>query len=160
MICRVIRTEGRETTVETFKSLLDAANYIDEMEGKVEGWWNETTPRNFKCDLVFEEGFSTQETLVNDAGTWTDPPETFDGWDLDRHDYIAGPGSDSFMEDFQTFLIKCLEFENSAEGSDVFRIIQLFLDGKPIVAVSFSQSGYTAHRYKWNEINCEYEGVS
>ena len=162
MICRVIRTEGRETTVETFKSLLDAANYIDEMEEKIEGWWNELKPRNFQCCLSFEEGegFSIQETLVNDAGVFTDPQETYQMWDIDKDDYVSGEKGDSFMGGLQTSLIKNLVWEDSVDRCDTFKIVQVFLDGKPLVSVCFGHNAYTSHRYKWNEINCEYEGVS
>ena len=164
MICHVVRTEGGKTTTKTFQNLLAAVSYIDEMEEKIEGWWNELTPRNFQCDLVFEGGFSIQETVVNDAGTFTDPQKKFDEWDLSAprgksSGYTAGPKGE-FMHDFQTWLIDGLCFEYGLDDGEVYRIIQMYVDGKPIVTVSIGHGGYTAHRYKWNDSTFHYEGVS
>jgi hypothetical protein len=164
MICKVVRTSPlgvrSETTTKEFATLLAAASFIDEMEEKIEGWWNEVAPRNFECTLIVE-GLSIRETVVNDAGVFTGPPENFEAWDFNHLNYTSGPNhSGEFMGCFQTWLIEGLNFEYGLDDGDVYRILQVYLDGNPIVAVSIGHGGYTSHRYKWNEINCEYEGVS
>ena len=159
MICKVVRTEGGETTTKTFQNLLAAVTYIDEMEEKIEGWWNELTPRNFECELVFEGGFSIQETVVNDAGTFTDPVQNFEPWDFNHLNYTAGPGGE-FIDCFQTWLIQGLNFEYGLDDGEVCRVLQMYVDGKPIVTVSIGHGGYTAHRYRWNDTTFHYEGVS
>ena len=140
MICHVVRTEGGKTTTKTFQNLLAAVSYIDEMEEKIEGWWNELTPRNFECELIFEGGLSIQETVVNDAGTFTDPVQKFEPWDFNHLNYTAGPNhSGEFMDCFQTWLIDGLCFEYGLDDAEVYRVLQVYLDGNPIVAVTVTR---------------------